>query len=66
MNPFKKITFFQHASTQLYEAKRMGLEHAAAAEHHAALTRMYEERVARLQQAIEEDRASVTPKRPVA
>jgi hypothetical protein len=66
MNPFKKISFSQHASTQLYEAKRMGLEHAAAAEHHAALTLMYEARVARLQQAIDADRAATTPKRPAA
>lgn len=44
----------------------MGLEHAAAAEHHAALTLMYEARVARLQQAIDADRAATTPKRPAA
>lgn len=36
------------ASQQLYEAKRMLLDHRAAAEHHDALARMYEARIARL------------------
>lgn len=36
------------ASQQLYEAKRLLLDHRAAAEHHDALARMYEARIARL------------------
>lgn len=37
------------AEQQLYEAKRLVLEHAAAAEHHAALAEMYKARIDRLQ-----------------
>lgn len=33
---------------QLYEARRLFLEHAASAEHHKALADMYEKRVERL------------------
>lgn len=33
---------------QLYEARRLFLEHAAAAEHHKALAEMYEARISRL------------------
>lgn len=42
---------------QLYEAKRLKLEHAAAAEHHKALADMYSARIARL-----EAEAPVTPR----
>jgi hypothetical protein len=34
---------------QLYEAERLQLEHAAAAEHHQALADMYAARIKRLQ-----------------
>ncbi|NDZ11523.1 hypothetical protein C7T35_01245 [Variovorax sp. WS11] len=34
---------------QLYEARRLALEHRAAAEHHAALADMYDGRVERLE-----------------
>ena len=36
-------------ATQLFEARRLALEHRAAAEHHAALAAMYEGRVERLE-----------------
>lgn len=36
------------ASQQLYEARRMLLEHRAAAEYHDTMARMYETRIARL------------------
>ncbi|MDN6885327.1 hypothetical protein QMO14_17105 [Variovorax sp. CAN2819] len=36
------------ASQQLYEARRMLLEHRAAAEYHDTMARMYEARIARL------------------
>jgi hypothetical protein len=36
------------ADQQLYEARRLWLEHEAAAEHHAALAAMYAKRVLRL------------------
>jgi len=39
---------------QLYEAKRLQLEHAAAAEHHKALADMYAARIERLQAATAE------------
>lgn len=35
---------------QLYEAERLGLEHAAAAEHHKALADMFVARVTRLRE----------------
>jgi len=44
----KQITAAHVAKTQLQDAQRLALEHAAAAEHHLALARMYEARVARL------------------
>lgn len=37
------------ASQQLYEARRLLLEHRAAAEYHDTMARMYEQRIARLQ-----------------
>lgn len=39
------------ASQQLYEARRMLLEHRAAAEYHDTMARMYEMRIARLSAA---------------
>lgn len=34
--------------TQIYEAKRLHLEHAAAAEYHQAISKMAEQRLIRL------------------
>lgn len=45
---FKLPTPMTIVSRQRVEAERLRLEHAAAAEHHAALARMYDERIARL------------------
>lgn len=48
MNIFRLPSPQAIASQQRIEAERLKLEHAAAAEHHGALARMYEERIARL------------------
>jgi hypothetical protein len=42
---FKPTNPDKIASDMLYEARRLALEHKAAAEHHAALAGMYERRV---------------------
>lgn len=47
-SPFKKIGVSHIIAGQREEAERSRLEHAAAAEHHAALAQMYAGRVARL------------------
>jgi hypothetical protein len=45
---FKPTSPQKIVSQQRYEAERLRLEHAAAAEHHAALAAMYGERINRL------------------
>lgn len=50
---FGKETADKVAARQLQEAERLALEHAAAAEHHGALARMYQERIRRLSAAVE-------------
>lgn len=46
---FKPTSPEKVVAQQLYEARRLALEHRAAAEHHAALADMYDGRVDRLQ-----------------
>lgn len=41
--------YMRRAQRSMDEARMAALEHESAAEHHAALARMYRERVARLQ-----------------
>jgi hypothetical protein len=48
VNPFKPTAPLKIIAQQRYEAERLKLEHAAAAEHHAALAAMYEARINRL------------------
>lgn len=45
---FKPTSPSKILTQQRYEAERLRLEHEAAAEHHAALARMYVERIQRL------------------
>lgn len=46
---FKPIRPEKVRADQLYEAQRLVLEHAAAAEHHKALADMYAARIKRLE-----------------
>ena len=48
LNPFAREGATHVIDTQLFEAERLHLEHAASAEHHKALADMYAARVARL------------------
>jgi hypothetical protein len=52
LNPFAKLTRAERAEQLLTEARLASLEHAAAAEHHAALAGMYEGRAQRLEAEI--------------
>lgn len=45
---FKPTSPLKIVAQQRYEAERLRLEHEAAAEHHAALARMYLQRIQRL------------------
>jgi hypothetical protein len=45
---FKRMPLAKLVDEQLYDAQRQLLDHAAAAEHHAALADMYRRRVQRL------------------
>lgn len=45
---FRRIRPQDVIETQIYEAEIAALEHAAAAEHHAALASMYRVRIERL------------------
>jgi hypothetical protein len=49
LNPFAKITRAERAEQLLTEARLAEVEHAAAAEHHAALAGMYRGRALRLE-----------------
>ena len=44
-SPTKPEKILEH---QIYEARRLHLEHAAAAEYHAAISKMAQERLVRL------------------
>lgn len=44
---------------QLYEARRLALDHRAGAEHHAALADMYDLRVKRLERAARQQKSEV-------
>ncbi len=46
---FKPVKPEKVRAEQLYEAQRLLLEHAAAAEHHQALADMYAKRIQRLE-----------------
>ena len=46
---FKPTSPEKVVAQQLFEARRLALEHRAAAEHHAALADMYDSRVERLE-----------------
>ena len=52
-NPFSRIIHEQVACRQYQEAMVHALEHTAAAEHHAALARMYAERAQRLKPIVD-------------
>ena len=49
--------YARRAQRSMDEARMAALEHESAAEHHAALARMYRERVARLQAELEPQQA---------
>lgn len=49
--------YARRAQRSMDEARMAALEHEGAAEHHAALARMYRERVARLQAELEPQQA---------
>lgn len=48
LNPFTPPALGKIIDEQLYEARRLALEHEAAAEHHDALAMMYRARIDRL------------------
>lgn len=52
---FHRVPHDQVAKDQLYEARRLVLEHEAAAEHHDALAVMYRNRVERLSEHVGQD-----------
>lgn len=52
MNPFKKPTASQVREQQLADAERSAVEYRAAAEQYAAMAAMYEARVLRLRDEI--------------
>ena len=51
LNPFTPTPVEKVADAQLYEAKRLLLEHQAAAEYHAAMATMLAARIARLEKS---------------
>lgn len=56
--------YLRRASTLLQEAQMARIEHQAAAEHHAALARMYAERVRRLEAEVYGTRPSAADDGP--
>jgi hypothetical protein len=49
---FNPNAYLKRATVLLQEAQMARIEHQAAAEHHAALARMYEDRVRRLEREL--------------